>query len=242
MFGKKKQPDLTVRFVTSEDYDRAPRPAPANRFFPQWYKTANRDVPKDKNHPGHMPTGTMRRCASISDAMGMGYIVPFPVEVVVQVTDDGKVFPTWRGPIRGMTEHHGEAQLIGPYAGQGNIVMKWNSIWNIYTAPGVSCLFTHPMYRDDLPFRTFEGIIDTDKYPNTTNFPALWLKKEPGDYIIERGSPMVQVIPFVRAEWNHTIESIPKSELQLATERDNLEVITQRDGYKKVARQPKRWL
>jgi hypothetical protein len=64
-------------------------------------------------------------------------------------------------------------------------------------------LFTHPLNRHDLPFRTFSGVVETDSYTLAVQFPFQFTKElEKGEsYIIEKGTPVVQMVPIKRDSW-----------------------------------------
>ena len=71
--------------------------------------------------------------------------------------------------------------------------------WLIKTPPGYSCLFIKPMNRLEPRFDVIPGIVDTDTYINLINFP--FLVKEKKQFLVKKGEPMVQVIPFKRESW-----------------------------------------
>ena len=86
-------------------------------------------------------------------------------------------------------------------------ILKWSPGWRIITPPGYSCLFTHPMNHFDLPFATLSGVVDTDSYKLGTEFPFRLLNINKDVVILEKGTPICQVIPFRREDWSSsTIE------------------------------------
>jgi hypothetical protein len=56
------------------------------------------------------------------------------------------------------------------------------------------------MNRAEERFKIIEGVVDTDNYINTVNFPFILLKRDE-QFIIKKGEPMVQVIPFKRESY-----------------------------------------
>ena len=53
--------------------------------------------------------------------------------------------------------------------------IKFNSFWTIELEPGWSLFATHPVNRDDLPFRLISGLVDADRFHDGgINFPAIW--------------------------------------------------------------------
>ena len=56
------------------------------------------------------------------------------------------------------------------------------------------------MNRIETRFDIIAGVVDTDTYINTINFPFI-LNKRDQQFLIKKGEPMVQVIPFKRESW-----------------------------------------
>jgi hypothetical protein len=53
------------------------------------------------------------------------------------------------------------------------------------------------MNRLEERWKIIEGVVDTDTYVNTVNLPFI-LKKRDKQFLIKKGEPMVQVVPFKR--------------------------------------------
>ena len=61
--------------------------------------------------------------------------------------------------------------------------MKFNSFWTIQLDAGWSLFATHPVNRDDLPFRLLSGLVDADRfYDGGINFPAVLAELAAADY------------------------------------------------------------
>ena len=56
------------------------------------------------------------------------------------------------------------------------------------------------MNRLETRFDIISGVVDTDTYINVINFPFI-LNKRDKQFLIKKGEPMVQVIPFKRQSW-----------------------------------------
>ena len=56
------------------------------------------------------------------------------------------------------------------------------------------------MNRIEERWHIIEGVVDTDTYINEINFPFI-LKKRDEQFLVKKGDPMVQVIPFKREAW-----------------------------------------
>ena len=65
------------------------------------------------------------------------------------------------------------------------------------TPPGWSTLFVPPLNRVNEYFEPMSGVVETDKYLEFVNFPS-FLKQTGTTFIIPRGYPVVQAIPFKR--------------------------------------------
>jgi hypothetical protein len=89
---------------------------------------------------------------------------------------------------------------------------KWMNLYGIKTPPGYSSLFVTPMHQSDLPFYCLPAIVDTDNYHLPVNFPFFLKKGFTG--FIEEGTPMVQVIPFKRDDWESEIKEFDNLETQ----------------------------
>ena len=172
-----------------------PHPKPANHFMPEEYKKLERY--KD----GNLHTPTIKTCMPFLDAMGCGYIIPFDQDYIIDPTEkEFSVTPANKE--KNDIGYHDKAQIpkewhhkTGEYAG------KFINKWLITTPPGYSCLFTQPMNRfGEDRFLLINGVVDTDNYINTINFPFILLKRDK-QFLIKKGDPMVQIIPFKRESW-----------------------------------------
>ena len=64
----------------------------------------------------------------------------------------------------------------------------------------ICVLFIKPLNRIEERFEIISGIVDTDTYINVINFPFI-LRKRDKQFLIKKGEPMVQIIPFKRESW-----------------------------------------
>jgi hypothetical protein len=69
-------------------------------------------------------------------------------------------------------------------------------------------MFTSPINRFDLPFLNVTGVVDSDNYDNAIHFPFFISESFTG--IIEKGTPICQIIPIKRDNWSREI--IPYSQ------------------------------
>ena len=180
--------------------DILPRPFAAKRGLPDWLKRMPATAPcADVN--GEIRT--VKQCPPFVDAMGFGFIVPLVTDIRV---DRGSFEWDWElGPSSlgrytrsPLTFHLGEQLAGAPIADPENAAIKFTNYWTIETTPGYALLVTHPFNREELPFRTLTGLVDTDRFKDgCIQFPALW--RDP-DFVgvLERGLPIAQCVPVPR--------------------------------------------
>lgn len=114
---------------------------------------------------------------------------------------------------------------------------KLKNPWSIKTPPGYSTLFIAPMHRDN-PIRILEGVVDTDTFLSPVNFPFT-LSDWTFEGLIPAGTPVAQVIPFKRENWEMRIG------VQKDLDEQNNVLVKLRtkffDSYKTQFRQPKEY-
>jgi hypothetical protein len=169
-----------------------PRPIPASRVVPEWYRQM----------PG-VDEGieTVKKCIPILDALTTGYVIPLSVDAVWD--EKSKTFASQAHDK--VNSDHNAIQTKFVQLGEGfdSQPHKWINHWHVKTPKGYSTLFIHPLNRDDLPFKSFTGIVDTDKHPLPVNFPFVLKSDFTGT--IPAGTPIIQAIPFKRDDWESII-------------------------------------
>lgn len=80
----------------------------------------------------------------------------------------------------------------------GKVLLKFANPWVIETPIGWSVQFKNPANDWSNDIHILEGVVDTDKYHQQVNFPYIWTGSEVGEWIIPKGTPLIQVIPFRR--------------------------------------------
>jgi hypothetical protein len=169
-------------------------PKPAMRFIPEWYKKMESYFPKEKT-PDSLPT--IKKCIPVLDAITAGYIIVSPCDIYVSFKDGE---PNYNSAIPNLIQHHPRKQgYKHPNVNDFNFP-KWINPWAIKTPKGYSCLFIPPMHNPNPWFSILEGIVDTDTYSSSVNFPFV-LKNPTDEFLIPAGTPIAQVIPFKRDEW-----------------------------------------
>jgi hypothetical protein len=195
---------VNIEFRIHPDFEGVfPRPAPAFKFLPDYYKNMPALSAGTKDHPVFNeqgePSETMKKCMPVLDSLSLGYIIPVPTDIFCESSGDfGKQF-TWPVDNFSAIQSHPEGQFPGlpiPPEYDSEAAYKFINPWQIVTPPGYSVLFTQAMWHYELPYHVFSGVVDTDKHPVPVNFPFIMRRDFHG--LIRRGTPMVQVVPFKR--------------------------------------------
>ena len=111
--------------------------------------------------------------------------------------------------------------------------LKFKMDFLIETPKGTSCYYLDPFLFDNPYFTTWQGIIDTDKFNQiTTNNQLIFYPKVNESFIITKGTPLVQIVPFVRYPWKSKITYLTKEEIDKRYNEDlkgDLKEINRRD-------------
>lgn len=211
-------------------WEVAPHPVPASANRPTWIG----DLPP-RLDTGEYPIGTARKCSPLRDAVSHGYLIRLPASLYVRAHDDNELAFSW-SPQLGyqVIDKHGPDQV-----GEGNPrggVFKFVNPWHVRTPPGWSCLFTTPL-NHQLPFRLFDGIVETDTYDARVNFPFAWTSW-PHEGYLEAGTPICQVIPIYRDEWEHTVDGLDEDG-ERAQERESKRIAANVSHYTRSIHQAK---
>ncbi len=228
----------TITFCSVDDHvwNVREKPVPASTVLPKWW----REIPNysnDKNSlelaPG--PTVTVKRCLPVFDGLTAGYVMPLWSDIQVTYDDLGGTYVKWL-PSEPVFEVWDPSQVSTfKIPEEYNLaVFKYVHGWIIKTPPGWSCLITHPIAYPDLPFKVITGIVDTDRLNTGINTPIVFKKGFEG--IIEKGTPMFQIIPIKRSNWkSEVIQGNPKT-LEYALEILRTKIVS---SYGKHLRVPK---
>jgi len=218
-----------VRFLTADSFLNAfPRPVRAIKAAPSWYK----EMPGRRE--GTSPNAkTVKRCIPFLDALSDGFIIPLWADMWIKAQDGDLTieFPdsfTYHSSI----ESHSFDQVNGYPLSEtkyGKIPLKFTNPWLIQTDPGYSVLFTNPLNHMQDKIKIIDGIVDTDTYYNNVNFPFVFTGED-GEYFFEKGTPLVQVIPFKREDY-----VLEVGVLDEVKQKETVNLLGTRmvDGYKK---------
>lgn len=188
-----------IRFFSPKSPHNIGQPEPIKNFVPEWYRRAETTyVEKGVEHAG------LKKCVPYLDAMISGYAIVTPTDIFVSKNEDGSLKLGWNGTdvsanfIMERPKASGETMPRPEHHYPNHLV--FSGFWGVKTPRGWSLLFTHPLNRQDLPFTTLSGIVDSDKFSASGNIP--FFIKEDFTGVIPAGTPIVQLIPIKRAKWS----------------------------------------
>ena len=193
---------MKVRFSCLSGWEPyLPKPTLAAGHLPGWLKTM----------PSHAVSSTLagaevrtvKQCPPFIDAMQGGILFPLATDLTVK---DSEFAWSWNLPphpdsrmTRSPIGVHVPEQAEGmPGTGSTTFVVKFTNFWTVTLPEGWSMLFTHPLNRLDLPFRTLSGMVSADQWTTGfVHFPAIWTD-EAFDGVLEAGTPVAQAFPVPR--------------------------------------------
>jgi hypothetical protein len=190
------------------------RPTPAEEHLPEWFKGLTNET--------HL---TAKTCRGLYDVLTSGYMIVWPFDVTFAKDEGGRVFVklTRDGERHDLFHPHPMFQL-GQYpsanlSAQKFGVEKVQLPYRIKTTKNTSIMMIQPPYRPELKTEVMPGIIDTDKFYTPLNV-LFTIKDWPGDREIKvtAGTPLAQIVPFMRTEWGVEYDPIDEPLAQVTQE------------------------
>jgi len=208
-------------------------PKPASAFIPDWMKQLKPygDDKKYRLFALHRSNETAKKCPPMLDAVMTGYVIQTTEDFMVEQRD-GAPFFYWSNGLG--VEFHVPSQ-IQTHSRSNQSVPKWLNPFGVQTPPGYSTLFIPPVNQDSPIVTAFSGMVDTDKFVVPINFPFL-LTDPNFEGLVPAGTPMVQLIPIKREEWNNQVTSGMTEDIERAK---RLKQSVFQYGYKMFFRAPK---
>jgi hypothetical protein len=218
-----------------------PRPIPAALGLPDWFKA----LPPKAFSP-HLKGEylTIKKCPPVIDAMTYGFLMPLATDLTVENGEfswqtgwpAGEFSNITRSPIG----FHDGSQVAGtPFFDEDQFIIKFNNFWTIQLPPGYSVLVSHPINRDDLPFRALSGLVDCDRYHDAfVQFPARWVDLN-FNGVLPKGTPVVQCVPVKRETWALQFENLSDADKKNVYDT-GLNVSSSIGLYRQQFRAPKR--
>ena len=219
--------NINFKARSKTEFDIQLKPYAAVKKLPQWFldtepysDKTNSFIPDDGKlyFRNKVSNATFKKCTPLLDAMSAGYIIPLWADVMVEQQEKNPEI-YWKTHQSIFSRHGESSKNIIPPTGYQNIVFKYNNCWIPQTPKGYSCLITSPLGHNELPFKAIPAIVDTDRSTLELIFP-MWVK-ESFEGIVEKGTPMVQIIPFKRDDWTSTFDHYKDGEYYNVIEEKN---------------------
>jgi hypothetical protein len=234
--------DIIEFFCTPDKFDVIPKPIPAFKMIPEWFKKIQPTSADNLRDHAGAKSMTAKKCMPLLDAMSTGYIIPLFADINVRTNKDGSLIEIGPPNLFGdVISFHDKEQLGGKTSPTypGNAI-KFINHWVIKTAPGYSTLFVPPLNHIEPRFTCLSGLVDTDTYVKEVNFPAIWHAKD-YDGLVTAGTPLVTVIPVKRSDLTS------EAPVRVMSEKERLNIIkiqnqqaTRRHVYTNKLREPRK--
>jgi hypothetical protein len=160
-----------------------------------------------------LPVDTLasKNCPGVKKIVSAGWIVPAPADFMIQTNGDGVTFEyaeTYRFSkvTAGMDAYvtsHTRAQtepLLDDPNTTLKTVVKIETPWRIETDEDTLLLFMPVTYNNENRFSAAIGIFDP-KYGHVLNIQLFW-KVLDGKTIVKAGTPLCQIVPISRKDFN----------------------------------------
>ena len=201
-----------------------PAPKPAEHYLPDWLKKATPFFTKKPEFDIEtgQPNPTLKICMPFTDTFSFGYIQETWTDIWIDKDSnpENPLFYYPAGP-KIMSERPQHASSMMPHSDEYYPQhYTWHPAWMPELPPGYSCIITQPLNRTDLPFHTFTGIVESDTFitaESESNFPFLLNRNFSG--MIKKGTPMYQIIPFKRDDWESTVNAYDEKRQKSVTQK-----------------------
>lgn len=219
------------------------KPVLAKSVSPEWWKKAK--VAEVVNGYVHK---TIRSCPAMTDWLSSGYLILANRDMIVKngITeeDSDSMYYHTEDSITDSNDHYmsqthptGQMHDAFKYMSTSDApikdAFKMSNPYGISTPPGYSCFYLDPFLFQNDYFATWQGIIDTDRFNvNKDNSQIIFYPKVQHSFVIKKGTPIVQIIPFQREEWvaTYTVKDHKSYITNLSEETTERE-----DGHKTMA-------
>lgn len=204
-------------------YDIANKPEPASNFIPEWWKNASPYIKSPQNPDGKKliisnseSNASFKKCQPMLDAISSGYIFTLHSDVKIEQVD-GSPYISWRMQADVFSLHsHQEVEVPEGYDKESTF--KFHNPWIPKLPKGYSALITSCIGYPNPIFKPISAIIDYDKSMHPL-FPPMFIKSG-FEGIVEKGTPMFQLIPFKRDNWESSFSYLENNEFRSIMARD----------------------
>lgn len=211
--SKSKNHKISFISTMPRNIELFPEPVPAFKEIPTWFKKVMPFYDNDDTPIDGIQRLTVKRCAAFLDMLSSGYIIKAPFDIYIDTTNGQRIFQIPKAMegfsnlgIKPLIGNHDMKQVEGYPIDKDHYIehiFRINPVWVAKGSSGVSALFMQPQHHEVSPLYAISAVIDIDGYPSDGLLSFL-VKKDFKGYI-HRGTPLVQVIPFVRNDFTSEI-------------------------------------
>lgn len=215
-----------IQFLAQSEYfyNVAPRPFPAKQALPDWFRNMHPYEKSEENPTGKKllvrdfnSNATLKKCTPMLDALTSGYIIPLWSDVQITQEKDALPLITWKVKGSNVFEMHGyNSNLMPAPTGYHSQAFKYINGWNPILPKGYSLLVTQPFGYRDTPFHVIPAILDDGVTLEIV--PPVWVHKD-FEGIVEKGTPLVQLTPFKRENWESEFTMMSDKDFEYMQER-----------------------
>lgn len=233
----------TIKFYTIDRYkDLIPEPYPSYKKTPSWFSNTE-IISKKSKCPFRFLHGSnltidkksnITGCPGLIDFFSTGYIIPAWNNFAFR-NDNGRLYVNWEHNYYEQYDLHETSEQISGFseeeAPKYDGFSKLATPWFVKTSPGVSIMYTHPLWDREKRFTTVTGIMHTDKTPmplkwffewNTNIENDMMSSIIPRDQIVTIGTPLVLIIPFVREKFVSSVEYVDERSMEIIKHKTSI--------------------
>lgn len=197
----------------------------SNKFVPDWWKQIPSIVPAvGKNPEVPIQRPTIKKCPGFFNLYNLGFMIPLWSDIAIKTEESGKCSYDYsvsmRAPDIAPGEFHSPMQLN--YNFKDFIHFKFVSPWLFREKTGVKFLFSEPSWNMENhlnKLHVLPGIADF-KTQNASNI-NVFLPKTDNYFVLEAGTPLVQLIPISEKSIELEIHEVGEEEYRRIADRNS---------------------
>jgi hypothetical protein len=192
----------------------APIPEPMSKNIPEWWKKQPSFLNNNQNLINGSYQYTVKKCQAVFDNISAGYVLKCPIDIYIRRNGDSfsiEVPNSWNELQGWIISGHPRDQISHMPIDKEiyyEDILRIHPLWCVETPKGYSTMFKSLILGDESPILAVPAIVDTDEFPSDGHL-SFFLKKN-FEGVIKQGTPLIQVIPFKREEWEHSVEEFDK--------------------------------
>lgn len=200
---------IIFRAANKQNYNTNLPPVPSSKAVPDWYKKIPLED-KSLGNYGRLPS-TVKKCTPFLDAITSGYTFILPMDIHFSRDESGLRLNWAVERSFGVAEFESRHAGMPTPTGFGSEIVRFLNFPIVTLPKGYSVLVTHPFNRYDLPLLAISAVVDSDSLKQSMTISAYI--KEGFVGILEKGTPIAQLLPFKREDWESEYLPAP-SELE----------------------------